>query len=129
MTQRFEVHQLNAASPTFDADKMRWISAQHIRKLSASACLEAATPFIESLTLPKEPSWALKAMEAFQENLETLADAQTIFQRFDLKTFSLEPEARAMQSEATPLPSLASGVDWIEAPYLRLKILTPSWDT
>jgi nondiscriminating glutamyl-tRNA synthetase len=91
----FEVSRLNPAGAVFDAVKLKWMNAQHLRAHTDKEIFELATPFLKraGLELPDDPDWQAKSVAVFKTSMETLADAVELYRPLSDKSFALQPEA------------------------------------
>jgi nondiscriminating glutamyl-tRNA synthetase len=101
----FDLRALNAASPVFDYDKLRWVNTQHIKRLPDDELWTRLQPWIQKaeLTLPEDPHWKAGALALIRPDLVTLCDAVPALTRIISDTLPLDEEAQAVLAwESSP---------------------------
>jgi len=94
----FDLGALNAASPVFDYDKLRWVNTQHIKRLSDDSLWAHIQPWIQeaALAIPEDAHWQAGALALIRPDLVTLADAAPALTRILSDTLHLDEEAQAV---------------------------------
>jgi nondiscriminating glutamyl-tRNA synthetase len=101
----FDLGRVNPAGAVFDAVKLKWMNAQHLRALPHSEIWKQIEPFLlkENFKLPKDPVWQDQSITVFKSAMETLADAIELYRPLSQGSFEIFPEAQeALQWESTP---------------------------
>jgi len=134
MIQGFDVARLNPAGAVFDAVKLKWMNAQHLRAHTDREIYALITPFLQraGYDLPSDPEWQEKSVSVFKTSMETLADAVELYRPLSDKSFALQPEAEEVfgweqtKSVLTAWKDLlmAEGTEFLsEARFLQLQDL------
>ena len=106
MIAGFDLKRVNPAGAVFDAVKLKWMNAQHLRALSNIEIWKQIEPFLlkEKFKLPQDPQWQDQSITVFKSAMETLADCVELYRPLSQGSFEIFPEAtEAMQWESTPL--------------------------
>jgi nondiscriminating glutamyl-tRNA synthetase len=95
MIRSFDVSRLHPAGAVFDAVKLKWVNAMHLRALPAMEIWKQIAPFLarENLQLPTDPEWQEQSVNVFKSSMETLADAVTLYRPLSDKSFAIQADA------------------------------------
>jgi nondiscriminating glutamyl-tRNA synthetase len=95
MIDGFDVKRLNPAGAVFDAVKLKWMNAHHLRALPEAEIWKLIEPFLKAagLDLPKDSEWQKQSITVFKSSMETLADAVELYRPLSDKDFAVLPEA------------------------------------
>lgn len=95
MIAGFDLNRVNPAGAIFDAVKLKWMNAQHLRAHSNSEIWQMTEPFLakENFDLPKDPVWQEQSIALFKIKMETLAEAVELYRPLSDKAFEIFPEA------------------------------------
>jgi nondiscriminating glutamyl-tRNA synthetase len=69
LTQRISLERVGRSDTTFDAEKLRWLSGQHIAKRPSTAVVEAVGPFLDRERYPLEGDALKVAVETIRTRL------------------------------------------------------------
>jgi nondiscriminating glutamyl-tRNA synthetase len=102
LIEKFSLERLHPAGAVFDAVKLKWVNATHVRALPNEQIWQEIQPFLarENLILPENKEWQMRSVEVFKSALETLADAIELYRPLADKSFAIQPEAQ----EVVPWP-------------------------
>jgi nondiscriminating glutamyl-tRNA synthetase len=106
MIAGFSMDRVNPAGAVFDAVKLKWMNAMHLRAHSNSEIFALIKPFLDKagLVLPADPSWQEQSVGVFKTSMETLADAVELYRPLSDAHFSILPEAQEVYAwESTKL--------------------------
>ena len=80
----FSPHQLNAAAPIFDRQKLAWINANHLRQLSDDALFALVRPLLQEAKMhwPQETWWERAITQLLRTELVVLNDMVTAMPRY-----------------------------------------------
>ena len=105
MIAKFGTDRLNPAGAVFDAVKLKWMNAMHLRERSNEAIWDLIWPFLarEGLDLPHDPQWRVNSVAVFKSSMETLVDAIALYRPLSDKSFVIQPESdEILKWEPTP---------------------------
>lgn len=96
MISGFDLARVNHSGAVFDAVKLKWMNAQHLRAHSNVEIWKMIEPFLqkENLRLPDSPEWREKSVQTFKSYLETLADAVNFYRPIDESKFQIMADAQ-----------------------------------
>lgn len=100
----FDMNRVNPAGAVFDAVKLKWMNAQHLRALPNSEIWKMTEPFLKKagLVFSADPAWQEQSVNAFKSAMETFADGVELYRSLSDSTFQLAPESREIyQWEST----------------------------
>lgn len=106
MISGFDLNRVNPAGAVFDAVKLKWMNAMHLRAHTDAEIWKMIEPFLQAagLEFPKNPEWQAKSVSVFKTAMETLAEAVELYRPVSDKDFSVLPEAdEVYQWETTKL--------------------------
>jgi nondiscriminating glutamyl-tRNA synthetase len=95
MVAGFDVDRLNPAGAIFDAVKLKWMNAQHLRAMPEAEVWKLLQPFLDraGLDLPNDPEWQIQSVSVFKSSMETLLEAVELYRPLSDKAFAILPEA------------------------------------
>ncbi len=96
LEQVFQLARVNPSPAVFDTDKLEWVNAQHLRRLTEDDRVERVTRFLAQHGYDistRSPEWRVTFIRALGDRLRTLRDAEG-YGRFALVD-ALEPEPEA----------------------------------
>jgi nondiscriminating glutamyl-tRNA synthetase len=96
MISGFDLSRVHHSGAVFDAVKLKWMNAQHLRALENVQIWNLIEPYLQSqgLKYPADQDWREKSIQTFKSYLETLADAVQFYRPLDDSQFSILPEAQ-----------------------------------
>ncbi len=96
MISGFELSRVNHSGAVFDAVKLKWMNAQHLRAHPSSEIWKMIEPFLApaNLKIPETADWREKSVNTFKSYLETLADAVNFYRPIDDSQFQIMAEAQ-----------------------------------
>jgi glutamyl-tRNA synthetase len=103
MAEIFSTARLNASAAVFDREKLLWMNAQYLSRLSAEELLRHLQPFLEPLGLaPVEPARLAAAIELQRSRAHTLKElAQALVPYFaERLTYDPALSAKFLKDEA-----------------------------
>lgn len=92
----FKLERVSPSPAVFDMDKLEWVNAQHLRRLTEEERVQRVTAFLARLGYDlstRTPEWRVTFIRALGDRLRTLRDAEG-YGRFALAEL-LEPEPQA----------------------------------
>jgi len=94
MRDSFGTDRLHPAGAVFDAVKLKWVNASHLRALPNSVLWRLIAPFLarEHMQLPEDPKWQEASVEVFKSSMETLVDAIELYRPLVDASFVVQPE-------------------------------------
>lgn len=104
MISGFDLNRVNPAGAIFDAVKLKWMNAQHLRALPNLEIWKLIEPFLmkEGLELPADPKWREQSVAVFKVKMETLADSVELYRPLSDSSYQILPEAEEVyQWEST----------------------------
>lgn len=105
MISGFDLKRVNPAGAVFDAVKLKWMNATHLRALPNAEIWREIEPFLTAagLDLPKDPVWQERSAGVFKTAMETMQDAVELYRPVSDKSFQVLPEAAEIYPwETTP---------------------------
>ncbi|MEZ0391467.1 MAG: glutamate--tRNA ligase [Pseudobdellovibrionaceae bacterium] len=95
MISAFDLNRVNPAGAIFDAVKLKWMNAQHLRAHSNSEIWSLIEPFLAKAgyDLPKDQKWREASVSAFKASMETLADCVELYKPLSDSQYQVLPEA------------------------------------
>lgn len=96
MISGFDLGRVNHSGAVFDAVKLKWMNAQHLRNHTAPEIWKMIEPFLipHHLALPQDSEWQEKSVNTFKSYLETLADAISFYRPLDDSKYEIMAEAQ-----------------------------------
>lgn len=80
LIEAFHFERVSKAGGVFDVDKLNWVNAQHIRKMTVSELTDLCAPYlieagkIDESVLNEQRSWLERLVSTVQERIELLSD-------------------------------------------------------
>ncbi len=105
MISGFDLKRVNPAGAVFDAVKLKWMNAQHLRALSNEQIWQQIQPILlrEKFNLPSDPHWQSQSIDVFRPAMEILTDSIELYRPLAQGAFEIFPEAKeALNWESTP---------------------------
>jgi nondiscriminating glutamyl-tRNA synthetase len=95
MISGFDLSRVNPAGAVFDAVKLKWMNAQHLRALPNAELWKLVEPFLkrEHFHLPEDAAWREQSLNVFKSSMETLVDAIELYRPLSDKSYQILPEA------------------------------------
>ena len=95
MISGFDLNRVNPAGAVFDAVKLKWMNAQHLRALPNAELWKLVEPFLkrEHFELPEDSAWRSQSLDVFKSSMETLVDAIELYRPLSDKSYQILPEA------------------------------------
>jgi nondiscriminating glutamyl-tRNA synthetase len=117
MIAGFDMKRVNSAGAVFDAVKLKWMNAMHLRAHSNHEIFALIKPFLDKagLTLPTDPAWQDKSAGVFKTAMETLADSVELYRPLSDADFKLLPEADEVYAWESTKPVLQAWRDLVAA--------------
>lgn len=96
MISGFDLSRVNPAGAIFDAVKLKWMNAQHLRSLPEAQLWKLLQPFFDKagLQLSQDPSWQEKSLKVFKSSMEILTDAIELYRPLSQGAFSIHDESK-----------------------------------
>lgn len=80
LTERFDLPGITKSNSKFDFAKCKWVNAEHLKRLSPEALLEAARSFVDNADLPADDPRMPAALELARERAEVLAEIPDVIE-------------------------------------------------
>ena len=80
LTERFDLPGVTKSNSKFDFTKCKWVNAEHLKRLSPEALLEAARSFVDDANLPADDPRMPAALELARERAEVLAEIPDVIE-------------------------------------------------
>lgn len=80
LTERFDIPGVTKSNSKFDFAKCKWVNAEHLKRLSPEALLEAARSFVDDADLPADDPRMPAALELARERAEVLAEIPDVIE-------------------------------------------------
>lgn len=80
LTERFDLPGVTKSNSKFDFAKCKWVNAEHLKRLSPEALLEAARSFADDADLPADDPRMPAALELARERAEVLAEIPDVIE-------------------------------------------------
>jgi nondiscriminating glutamyl-tRNA synthetase len=95
LIEKFNVHKMHPAGAVFNAVKLKWVNASHLRALPEEKVWELMQPFFvrEGFDLPKDQAWQKQSVVVFKPAMETFLDAVELYRPLSDKSYTIQPEA------------------------------------
>lgn len=95
MISAFDLNRFNPAGAVFDAVKLKWMNAQHLRAMPPAELWKLVEPFLmkEHFELPTDQTWREQSLSVFKSSMETLLDAVELYRPLSDKSYQILPEA------------------------------------
>ncbi|MBI5428566.1 MAG: glutamate--tRNA ligase [Nitrospinae bacterium] len=80
LTGKFSPERCSKSSAMYDIAKLRWLNAQHLRRLGPGRLLELSLPFVEAAGFRAGDygrEWLTSVLTCIRDNVETLAEIKT----------------------------------------------------
>lgn len=117
MVKSFSLDRFTASGAVFDAVKLKWVNANHLRALPSAELWKLLTPFFGEMAaqLPQDPAWRENALAVFKPRMETLAEATELFRPLADGLFKVEAEAAEVMGWETSRPVIQAWVEDLRA--------------
>ncbi len=91
----FDLNRVNPAGAVFDAVKLKWMNAQHLRAHTNAEIWSMIEPFLakENFGLPTDQKWREQSVQTFKSYMETLADSVNLYKPLSDAMYAILPEA------------------------------------
>jgi nondiscriminating glutamyl-tRNA synthetase len=95
MISGFDLTRANPAGAIFDAVKLKWMNAQHLRALPNLEIWNEIEPWLkkEGFEFQANDEWKEKSINLFKSYMETALDAVNLYRPLSDKDFVIKPEA------------------------------------
>lgn len=95
MIDGFDVSRLNPAGAIFDAVKLKWMNAQHLRARTDREIWQLIEPFLiqARIDFSLDPAWQEQSVSVFKSYLETLQDAVEFYRPLSDKNYFIDDSA------------------------------------
>ena len=113
----FDLDHLGRSAAQFDEAKLKWVNAQHMKRLSATALTKEVQPFLKTPSA-LEPSKLEALSQLFKDRCDTLVDLAQWIDRF-YSPVQADPLEYSKHVNETSIPSIKS---------LALKLESIEWD-
>ncbi len=113
----FDLDHLGRSAAQFDEAKLKWVNAQHMKRLSATALAKEVLPFLKTPSA-LEPSKLEALSQLFKDRCDTLVDLAQWIDRF-YSPVQADPLEYSKYVNETSIPSIKS---------LALKLESIEWD-
>jgi glutamyl-tRNA synthetase len=80
LTERFDLPGVTKSNSKFDFAKCKWVNAEHLKRLSPEALLEAARSFVDNAELPADDPRMPAALELARERAEVLSEIPDVIE-------------------------------------------------
>jgi glutamyl-tRNA synthetase len=80
LTERFDLPGVTKSNSKFDFAKCKWVNAEHLKRLSPEALLEAARSFVDDADLPADDPRMPAALELARERAEVLSEIPDVIE-------------------------------------------------
>jgi nondiscriminating glutamyl-tRNA synthetase len=117
MIAGFDLNRVNPAGAVFDAVKLKWMNAQHLRALPNAEIWKLIEPFLmkENFQLPEDSKWREQSIGVFKSSMETLADSVELYRPLSENSFEILPEADEVYQWESTKPVLAAWRELVAA--------------
>lgn len=96
IAQDFRISEVSTSNSIFEYDKLNWMNAQYIKKLSTEELKEKLMPFMTKYNLTElNEAQLLRMVEVTREPLTILSDITDAVSYFFSETVDIEPEVEA----------------------------------
>ncbi len=107
MIQLFSVDRLNSSAAVFDREKLLWMNAQYISRLSAQELMPHLGPFLEPVGLADaDPERLAAAVELYRTRARTLKEIAELVVPYFQESLAYDPAACAKFFKDSDLPAL-----------------------
>ncbi len=113
LIEEISLERMGAADVVFDPDKLRWLSARHIERMSLPDLVDAVRPFLAGLAKQLDEDVLRDAVASIRSRLSTFAGIRDAMAE-------LEPAADPASLDAGAVPVLLAATDVLES--------LPAWD-
>lgn len=95
MVEGFDLSRANPAGAVFDAVKLKWVNATHLRALSDEKIFSLLEVFLkrEGIAYSTDREWQKKSVQVFRSYLETAADAIEFYRPLNDSSYAIQSEA------------------------------------
>lgn len=103
MIDQFSTERLNSAAAVFDEVKLKWMNAQHLRKLPHKELWARLEPFFmkAGLDLPTDTEWQDRSLALFKTSMEILPDAVELYRPLSKSPIVVHDESKDVLSWPT----------------------------
>lgn len=98
MIDSFSLERLHSAGAVFDAKKLKWVNATHLRALPEEDLWKRLEPFLKEagLAFPMDSDWQTQSLKLLKTSFETLSEAVEAYR--PLLDFSIHPDSAEVLS-------------------------------
>lgn len=98
LTGKFSPERCSKSPATYDPAKLRWLNAQHLRRLETGQLYDRALPFVEAAgfrAADYDRAWFASVLTSIRDNVETLDEIKTYLPIFLARVPAMEESAVA----------------------------------
>ncbi len=118
LVREMDLSRIGASDTVFDPDKLRWVSQQHIARMSDRELAEGVAPFVDTSRFPLDADELVPAVQAIRTRLTTFAEVNQHLQ-------FLFPDASMLQQGRGQLKDEPGAHTVLEAVHGKLESLGP----
>ena len=96
LKKEFSIKRINNSPAIFDVQKLNWVNAQYIKKLSIEEAVELCMPHLveEGITEGKSEEWIYGLVAVFKDRMSYGAEILDLYDEFFDQTFELDQEMK-----------------------------------
>ncbi len=119
LIEKFTLEHVGKSPATFNAEKLLWVNAHHLRESPVGELAARVKPFLERMKAPplglpggRDEAWLLRAIEAHRERSRTLVELAEMLLSFLVDEITYEPSAAKLLTEGVmgPLAEVAARI-------------------
>lgn len=117
LVKSFSLDRFNPAGGIFDAVKLKWVNATHLRAKSDAEIWRLIEPFLKNakLQLPESQAWREQSVRTFKTSMETLADSVALYRPICDDHFVIHDDAKEALAWPTTKVCLQTWKSLLEA--------------
>ena len=110
LESELSLERVGASDAVFDLEKLRWISAQHLARLSLDALVAAVEPFLDRTKFPLEGQDLRRGVEAIRTRLHTLGEVNEHLELLFPEASALAAGVEEVRGEGLEAMRVVAGV-------------------
>lgn len=108
LVEKFSLEHVGASAGVFNAEKLEWVNAQHLKRTSTTQLAQLVKPFITARgwTVPGDDVWLARMVSTLQERAKTLVELVDAAAYYLTDALTIDPAVAAKHLAKAPRAAL-----------------------